>query len=206
MAWLNYTSRLKHKDMIPTPWMVAMALQYDGWYLRSEIIWAKRNCMPESVTDRPTRAHEQIFLLSKRPRYFYDHDAIREESDPEQAAHDQRYAKVYDGPGTDPANGQPGNVNNGGIHSRAATDGKANKRSVWRVASTPFKGAHFATFPPKLIEPCILAGCPERMCGECGAPWERIVERTKMVVKPTPKRAEWQATDDHAFGRRSAGR
>jgi DNA modification methylase len=148
-----------------------------GWYLRSDVIWSKPNPMPESVTDRPTKAHEYLFLLSKAPSYFYDADAIREQSDPRQAAHDQRYARIYDGPATDPANGQPGNVNNGGIHSRAPTDGRANKRSVWTVATQPYPGAHFATFAPKLIEPCVLAGAPERACGECGAPWERVVER-----------------------------
>jgi hypothetical protein len=139
--------------------MVAFALRADGWYLRSDIIWAKPNPMPESVTDRPTKAHEYLFLLSKSPRYYFDADAIREDSDPDQEEHNQRYAKVYDGPATAPENGQPGNVNNGGIHSRPGPGGR-NKRSVWTVSTTPFPGAHFATFPPALIEPCILAGCP----------------------------------------------
>lgn len=150
----------KPKDLIGIPWMVAFALRADGWFLRSEIIWAKRNCMPESVTDRPTRAHEQIFLLSKSPRYFYDADAIREESD--QDDHNQRYAREYDAHTENVAlgNSQPGNTGNLGIHSRPGKGGR-NKRDVWTVSSQPFAGAHFATFPPKLIEPCVLAGAAE---------------------------------------------
>jgi hypothetical protein len=189
MAWLNYTSRLKPKDMIPTPWMVAMALQADGWFLRSDIIWSKLNPMPESVTDRPTKAHEYLFLLSKSARYFYDAKAIQEESE------------TFGRQGSERDDTGAKNSIDARWHraprDRYDTPGR-NKRSVWTVATQPFPGAHFATFPPKLIEPCILAGCPERTCGECGAPWERIVERTKMVVRPTPKRADWQATDDHA--------
>lgn len=168
---------LKQKDLVGIPWMVAFALRADGWYLRSEIIWHKPNPMPESVRDRPTKAHEQVFLLSKAPRYFYDAVAIRVTSPPNQAAHDRRYAKPYGGASYDPANGMPGNTNNGGIHTRAPTDGKANRRTVWKVATRPFPGAHFATFPPELIEPCVLAGSPEHACCECGAPWVRRVER-----------------------------
>jgi DNA modification methylase len=164
MAWLNYTTRLKHKDMTPTPWMVAMALQYDGWYLRSDIIWAKPNPMPESVTDRPTKAHEYLFLLSKSPRYWYNADAIREDGvSVKQTAHNERYAHEYEAHTERARNGigiQPGNNGNQGIHSRPGPGGR-NKRSVWTIATQPYPGAHFATFPPKLIEPCILAGSPE---------------------------------------------
>jgi hypothetical protein len=189
---------IKQKDLVGIPWMVAFALRADGWYLRSDIIWAKPNPMPESVTDRPTKAHEYLFLLTKSPRYFYDADAIREESDPEQTAHNQRYARPYDNEQRING-GQPGNVNNVGMHSRPGNpEGGRNKRSVWTVTTQPFPGAHFATFPPKLIEPCILAGSPPKCCGECGAPWARVTERTPMVVTPTPKREAWQAEDDHA--------
>jgi DNA modification methylase len=116
---------LKPKDLVGVPWRVAMALQADGWYLRSEIIWHKPNAHPESVKDRPTRSHETIFLFSKNEDYFYDFEAIRE--------------RGY--------NGQ-----------------MRNKRSVWSVQTEPFDGAHFATYPPKLIEPCVLAGSKKNDC------------------------------------------
>lgn len=149
---------LKEKDLLGIPWLVAFALRADGWYLRSEVIWAKPK--PESVQDRPTRAHEQVFLLSKSSRYFYDADAIREEG--------QDWS--VGGPGTGIANTAArygnGNGGNDGLaflaqryRSGAIAPGR-NKRSVWTAASRPFGGAHFATFPPALIEPCILAGCP----------------------------------------------
>jgi hypothetical protein len=139
-----------------------------GWYLRSDIIWNKPNPMPESVTDRPTKSHEYVFLLSKGPRYFFDADAIREDG----------AGRLDFGQMTSPARLDQGAPWNGGQKDEA--NGR-NKRSVWTVATQPFPGAHFATFPPKLIEPCILAGCPERACGVCGAPWERIVERGQLV-------------------------
>jgi DNA modification methylase len=190
----------KPKDLIGIPWMVAFALRADGWYLRSDIIWAKSNPMPESVTDRPTKAHEYVFLLSKGPRYFYDADAIKEAAAPatladarmgtERAADFDRAAENF-GEGTSASRRMARNAVGDPEVGR-------NKRSVWTVATQPFPGAHFATFPPKLIEPCILAGSSSQACGECGAPWQRVVERTAMVVKPTPKRTEWQATDDHA--------
>jgi DNA modification methylase len=155
---------LKMKDLVGIPWRVAFALQADGWYLRSDIIWSKPNPMPESVTDRPTKAHEYLFLLTKSPRYYFDADAVREPSiSPEQEAHNQRYAKVYDahtdrvavrGEGI-----QPGNVNNVGIHARPGQGGR-NLRSVWTIATEPYPGAHFATFPRKLVEPCVKAGSP----------------------------------------------
>jgi DNA modification methylase len=147
---------VKPKDLLGIPWMVAFALRADGWYLRSDIIWSKPNPMPESVTDRPTKAHEYVFLLSKSARYFYDADAIREDLADCNA---QRTTDHYDTAGRYGA----GNGGNGGLDSLAARmrDGNhagRNKRSVWEIATQPFPGAHFATFPPKLIEPCILAG------------------------------------------------
>ena len=144
---------LKPKDLLGIPWMVAFALRADGWYLRSDIIWSKPNPMPESVTDRPTKAHEYVFLLSKGPRYFYDADAIREPNDhPDRSGTNPRLA----------ISTQPGNTFQGrdGRAIESNPEGR-NRRSVWTVATQPFPGAHFATFPPKLIEPCILAGCPE---------------------------------------------
>lgn len=155
----GHAGGLPDKNLIGIPWRVALALQNDGWILRSEIIWAKRNFMPESVTDRPTRAHEHVFLMSKSPRYWYDADAIREESDPDQQAHNEMYAKEYSGHTSRAATtGQPGNVNNVGIHSRPGKPGR-NARDVWSISSQPFAGAHFAVMPLTLAERCIQAGC-----------------------------------------------
>ena len=152
-------SGLPDKNLLGIPWRVAFALQDDGWILRQEVIWSKRNCMPEAVTDRPSRSHETVFLLSKRPRYWYDADAIREGSDPDQQAHDDRYAKVYEAQADRAAStGQPGNVNSAGIRARPGKPGR-NARSVWTISTQPFAEAHFATMPPTLAERCIQAGC-----------------------------------------------
>jgi site-specific DNA-methyltransferase (cytosine-N4-specific) len=126
---------LKQKDLVGIPWMTAFALRADGWYLRAEIIAAKRNPMPDSVTDRPTKSHEQLFLLTKSARYYYDQQAVMEPSDSE----DER-----------------------------------NMRSVWTLTNEPYAEGHFATFPTKLVEPCVKAGTSWRgCCLECGAPWDR---------------------------------
>ena len=152
-------SGLPDKNLLGIPWRVAFALQDDGWILRQEVIWSKRNCMPEAVTDRPSRSHETVFLLSKRPRYWYDADAIREGSDPDQQAHNDRYAKVYEAQADRAAStGQPGNVNSAGIRARPGKPGR-NARSVWTISTQPFAEAHFATMPPTLAERCIQAGC-----------------------------------------------
>jgi len=144
---------LKQKDLIGIPWMLAFALRADGWYLRQDIIWHKPNPMPESVTDRCTKSHEYIFLLSKSPRYYYDADAIKEDAKPESAA---RYAYAFGGPPKE-AVGKYGATRPEGSRIYSET---RNKRSVWTVTTKPYSGAHFATFPPDLIEPCILAGAP----------------------------------------------
>lgn len=146
---------VKDKDLVGIPWLVAFALRADGWYLRSDIIWHKPNPMPESVTDRPTKAHEYLFLLSKGPRYFFDADAIRERAEqPEGVAALTGQHKVLAEPmGTNGSGASTLGTNYGPSHR--------NKRSVWTVATQPYAGAHFATFPPKLIEPCILAGSRE---------------------------------------------
>ncbi len=142
---------LKPKDLVGIPWRVAFALQADGWYLRSDIIWSKPNPMPESVTDRPTKSHEYLFLLSKSERYFYDHEAVRE-SGPTYIRKASGYKLVaYQDSHT-------GNNQAGGLADKDTITEGRNKRSVWTVATAPFSEAHFATFPPKLIEPCILAG------------------------------------------------
>ena len=142
---------LKPKDLIGIPWMVAFALRADGWYLRQDIIWSKPNPMPESVRDRCTKAHEYLFLLSKSPRYFWDAQAIAEAT--------TFPVDVTRKPSGDYSQGS--GRNDGGEHrSGGFVNGATrNRRSVWEVATQPFSEAHFATFPPALIEPCILAGC-----------------------------------------------
>jgi DNA modification methylase len=169
---------LKNKDLIGIPWMLAFALRADGWYLRQDIIWHKPNPMPESVRDRCTKAHEYIFLLSKSDRYYYDAEAIAQPlaetskarlaqpnlanqrgsdrvpgkmNGPMKAVGPRFGGNKYGDDGREESRTKSGNEWNGG-------SGKANRRSVWSVATRPYKGAHFATFPPALIEPCILAG------------------------------------------------
>lgn len=147
------TTGLKPKNLIGIPWRTAFALQDDGWYLRQEIIWNKPNPMPESVQDRCTKAHESIFLLAKSENYYFDADAIKE---PVAAATVSRLAQDVDSQmGSDRV---PGKTN--GAMKAVGTADERNKRSVWTVATTPYKGAHFATFPTELIEPCVLAGAP----------------------------------------------
>lgn len=147
------------KNLLLIPHRVALALQDDGWIVRQDNVWSKRNLLPESVTDRTTRAHEYVFHLTKTARYFYDADAIREDSDPDQQAHNERYAREYAGhTARAAATGQPGNVNNVGIHSRPGKRGR-NARSVWSISATPFPGAHFAVMPTELAQKCVGAGC-----------------------------------------------
>ena len=140
------TAGLKAKDLVGIPWRVAFALQADGWYLRSDIIWAKPNPMPESVTDRPTKAHEYVFLLSKGERYFYDAEAIREAS-----VSDHRSGNGY---------ARPEQLSRGGRGQEQGWELTPwrNRRSVWTIATAPYPEAHFATFPPDLVKPCVMAG------------------------------------------------
>lgn len=147
---------LKPKDLIGIPWRVAFALQADGWYLRQDIIWHKPNPMPESVRDRCTKAHEYVFLLSKSERYFYDVDAVRE---PHQTA-DRKGERHSYKPGSASSYRMDGGheEQRGSFAGLPLNPAGRNRRSVWTVAPRPYKGAHFATFPPALIEPCILAG------------------------------------------------
>jgi len=146
----KFTDILKPKDLVGIPWRVAFALQADGWYLRQDIIWHKPNPMPESVTDRCTKAHEYVFLLSKSARYYYDADAIKE-------------------PSVEPPREREKNNGESAVETKmrghdcnCGNDGTRNKRDVWTVATHPYPEAHFATFPPELIKPCIKAGCPEQ--------------------------------------------
>lgn len=157
---------LKDKDLVMIPARAALALQADGWWLRQDIIWSKPNPMPESVTDRCTRAHEYIFLLTKSKRYFYDAEAVKEKSTCDRMRGTAPYEQVPDG------------GDNSGLAHRES-NGSRNRRSVWEITTVSFPKAHRATFPPKLVEPCILAGTSERgCCPQCGAPWERITEKT----------------------------
>ncbi len=153
----NKIDGLKEKDLVGIPWRVAFALQADGWYLRQDIIWHKPNPMPESVQDRCTKSHEYIFLLSKNPKYYFDNEAIKEDSiyAPDKTHEVEREKGYYKGKWSNP---EKGSRHDG---SFKAIREKRNKRSVWTIATKPFKGAHFAVFPPDLIEPCILAGCPK---------------------------------------------
>lgn len=170
--WLNIgdsyavkpTGAAKRKDLIGIPWLLAFALRADGWYLRADIIWHKPNTMPESAKDRPTRAHEYLFLLSKRPDYYYDAEAVKETA----------VGFGPDNPGRKRGNTSTFRGGNAYTHNQAIDNsakverqshglvpnetGKRNRRSVWTVATRPYKSAHFATFPEELVRPCILAG------------------------------------------------
>ena len=198
---------LKPKDLVGIPWRVAFALQADGWYLRQDIIWAKPNPMPESVRDRCTKSHEYIFLLTKNERYYFDAEAIKEPmaaasyarlaQDIENQEGSHRVPGKTNGPmKAVAAKGNAKTFRGGGKYTRGQSfdnstlvereshgnapneSGTRNKRSVWTVTTKPFKGAHFATFPPDLIEPCILAGTSEKgACPHCGAPWKRVVAK-----------------------------
>lgn len=142
---------LKPKNLIGLPWRIAFKLQEDGWYLRSEIIWNKTNCMPESVKDRPTKSHENIFLLTKNKNYYYDNNSIKE------------LCVNCDSNAPKGSKGVLGNLNKGLRESYKSKDKLIyrNKRSVWNIATSNFNKTNYAAFPPKLIEPCIIAGCPK---------------------------------------------
>mgnify|MGYP003647476128 FL=1 len=154
----NKVQGLKSKDMVGIPWRVAFALQEDGWYLRSDIIWHKNNCMPSSVKDRPTSSHEYIFLLAKNQKYYYDKDAILEP-----LAHPELCDKGPSGFGGLKHTAMSKNTTNATYSGRKYDAKKLkgkNKRDVWTIPTSGYKGSHVAVYPPKLIEPCILAGCP----------------------------------------------
>lgn len=213
---------LKPKDMVGIPWRVAFALQADGWYLRSEIIWNKPNPMPESVTDRPTKSHETIFLLTKSPRYFYDAEAIKESNSPGSierfGLQDGKQTRKWDTSDNKRDGRSDGTKSNEGFRDHVPFG--RNKRTVWTVATEGYDAeaclacrrvysgaeyrrlrrenvegitrvycvcgaydqwkSHYATFPPNLILPCILAGTSDRgACPECGGPWTRLIESKK---------------------------
>jgi DNA modification methylase len=160
-AWGGDTRRppagFKPKDLLGIPWRTALALQEDGWWLRRDIIWDKPNAMPESVTDRPSSSHEYVFLLTKSATYFYDAAAIRE---PHSESSLARVTRNWSGNRARDYPGTPQTMRMGEDQQMCHPNGR-NKRSVWRVNTASYKGAHYATFPPKLVAPMILAGCPE---------------------------------------------
>lgn len=181
MGFFEPVPALKPKDACGIPWRVAFALQADGWTLRSDIIWAKPNPMPESVTDRPTKSHEYLFLLAKSSRYFYDADAVRQPHAP----HTLEAIGGHNGKsGQQDTLGKVASGNWGDWGKPRVIDPRgANLRSVWTIPTESYIGAHFATFPRRLVEPCIRAGTSGRgVCPACSAPWVREVERTPMVV------------------------
>jgi DNA modification methylase len=207
---------LAAKQLIGIPWRVAFALQDDGWWLRSDIIWSKTNPMPESITDRPTKSHEYLFLLTKRSRYYFDQEAVREPAEWARWG-DQTNGKHEGGEsaaswigakskselqaratpsweerkaagatrGNLAANGNVGAGTQRSVHGEGlshdlgdASRGR-NIRTVWTIPTQPYAEAHFATYPTALVEPCVKAGCPVRVCKTCGMPSERIVEVSK---------------------------
>jgi len=202
---INVKTGLKPKDLCGIPWRVAFALQADGWWLRQDIVWHKVNPMPESVTDRCTKSHEYLFLLTKQANYFYDAEAIKEEG--EGYGRSNWNAQQFKcGDITRNHGGKDGHGRGGGT---STGEGGRNKRSVWTVATSPFPEAHFATFPPELIEPCIKAGTSEKgCCAKCGAPWERVTKRESnggWSAKYSAQQNEWQPCKGGIRGSRCDG-
>jgi DNA modification methylase len=195
----------KPKDLVGIPWRLAFALQADGWFLRSDIIWAKPNPMPESVTDRPTKSHEYLFLLSKSATYHYDADAVREDA----SWPIEKFVPARGGQNHLDASTLRNDIDRLG-GGQLGKPGVRNRRSVWTIATKPYAGSHFATFPEALVEPCILAGTSEAgACGTCGAPWERILERhggqSYSTGKSEAKRAQGLATQFSGYADGSSG-
>jgi DNA modification methylase len=189
---------LKPKDLVGIPWRVAFALQADGWWLRQDIIWHKPNPMPESVTDRCTKAHEYVFLLTKSERYFYDAEAVSEAS---VSAPQRRLTSTADQP-------KGAGRCNAGVQNptcQGGTSTSRNRRSVWTVTTKPYSGAHFAVMPADLVEPCIKAGCPEQCCPACGKGWERVVEKGKPVSASSENRFATNKKQDEAYCRNDGG-
>ena len=204
--------RFKPKDLVSIPQLVAFALQADGWLLRQDIIWQKTAPMPESVTDRCTKAHEYVFLMTKSERYFYDADALRE---PLSAVSIAQIAQADRGDirqgfrpkAIVPGQGMQGGVDGAGAGSRGACMNRLgrNRRSVWTISTKPYRGAHFAVMPPDLVEPCIKAGCPEQCCPACGKGWERVVEKGKPVSASSENRFATNKKQDEAYCRNDGG-
>jgi len=168
----------KPKNLCGIPWRVAFALQADGWWLRQDIIWSKPNPMPESVADRCTKSHEYVFLLTKSSKYYFDNEAIKEPTiTNDNSNRDRDNSKL---------NNTPGQAKMAGLKTNNYET--RNRRSVWTISTQPYKEAHFATFPEKLIEPMILAGTSKKgVCPECGKAWVKVVEKTWTKQEQSPK-------------------
>jgi len=180
---------LKPKDLVGIPWRVAFALQADGWYLRSDIIWSKPNPMPESVTDRPTKAHEYVFLLAKSQKYYFDQEAVRE---PHVRLWDENNGGSISTGRMVGAGGAMGDMSTHPKGYPLPNPNGRNIRTVWTIPTQPYKEAHFATFPEKLIEPCIKAGTSEKgRCRQCGSPWERVVKKEGETTTEKRKRLNY---------------
>lgn len=177
---------LKNKDRIGIPHMLAFALRADGWYFRDEVIWHKPNPMPSSTTDRTTAAHEFVFMFSKSARYYYDGLAIAE---PVKASSIQRadhgFKTNAKDVGTATVSVGANDRTRLNLRESFKLSETSNKRSVWRISTRPYKGSHYATYPPKLVEPCILAGTSAKgCCPACGSPWVRVVARKRVATRP----------------------
>jgi DNA modification methylase len=190
---------LKPKDLIGIPWRVALALQADGWYLRSDIVWHKPNPTPEPSRDRPIRAHEFVFLLTKTPSYFYDAEAVREpavsrpskSSWPMPAVHAGKYSEL---------NAPQVRAVTKYLRRDAPQSTSRHRRSVWVIPTEPFRGAHTATFPTKLVEPCILAGTSAAgCCSRCGRPWRRKLEVSYQPLSPDGEQRQRRHADPRIF-------
>ena len=196
---------LKPKDLVGLPWAVAFALRDDGWWLRSDIIWHKPNAMPESVRDRPAKAHDYIFLLAKSPSYYYDGEAVKE---PQTGNAHPRLGK--NGVVSEQKQALPGSgiKNNTSFHQslrEPVLPNGRNRRSVWTIPTQPYPGAHFATYPEQLAAPCIKAGTSEKgVCAECGSPWGRITERTPSTMNVRVREAKAGQRSQKSWFDRSA--
>lgn len=197
-VWRNSALGLKRKDLVGLPWMLAFALRAAGWWLRSEVIWHKRNPVPESSLDRPCRTHEQLFMFSKSAKYFYDPVAVMVAASPNTKPR---------GNGDNPKSRTPRNGNEmkvGRNHAQhaAAMSGQVTHRhlrTVWTLSSRKFSGNHFAAFPPELVEPCIRAGTSERgCCPSCGAPWKRLTKKIEVATRPEAKSTNHSSPNGHS--------
>jgi DNA modification methylase len=199
----RHKTGLPSKSLIGLPWRVALALQADGWTLRAEIIWEKPTAMPESVDDRPTRSHEQIFLFSKAECYFYDAGAIREPHQDKNVVDGvYRRSGGVSRPDYEP---DTQGFSGGGIvmKDRQYNPAGRNARTIWRIPSEKYDGAHYATFPRKLVERCVLASTAPRACEHCGAPWRRLVEREQRPRGDAFGKKEIGCEFDHGQGGRA---
>ena len=204
---------LKPKDLCGMPWRLAFALQADGWWLRSDVIWHKPNPMPESCTDRPTKSHEYVFLLTKSARYYYDAEAVRETGSPSTQERGKygwhgQTGTAKDGLAIGARVGKSyqtmafGDVKMGDT-TMCPADGRRNLRTVWTISTEANPLAHFATFPRRLVEPCILAGSSERgVCPACGAPWARVVEASEKYKQQKASVSGYRSNNLEMLGRK----